>query len=213
VNQPWLALVADAAAGVFLGSVAVHVTRQLLRHPCQHRTLVSMPLFGGLTAALFVGLYARLGFHPSLVAYNALAVVTCPLAAIDVIEHRLPTQIVVPMYPVLVVLFGLSAITESQSAAFLRALLGMLVLFTGFLALALATHGGLGAGDVRLAGLLGLTLAWQGWRTLIAGLLIGLLYGAATRVCLLVTGTHRHTPIPLGPSLLAGAFTALLMPA
>jgi leader peptidase (prepilin peptidase) / N-methyltransferase len=71
----------------------------------------------------------------------------------------------------------------------------------------------LGAADVRLAGLLGLALAWQGWDTLLVGAVLGLCYGALTgATMILLRRACRHTLIPLGPALIAGAFTALLVP-
>ena len=61
--------------------------------------------------------------------------------------------------------------------------------------------------------LLGLALAWPGWETFLAGALLGLLYGALTGAAMIVLRrAHWHTLIPLGPALIAGAFTALLVP-
>ncbi len=45
----------------------------------------------------------------------------------------------------------------------------MAILFTFYLVIALATHDALGAADIRLAGLLGLALAWKGWDTFLTG--------------------------------------------
>jgi leader peptidase (prepilin peptidase) / N-methyltransferase len=78
--------------------------------------------------------------------------------------------------------------------------------------LALAVPGALGAADVRLAGLLGLALGWPGWTTVISGAMLGLLYGSLTGATMIVLRrATRHTHIPFGPALIAGAFTALLV--
>lgn len=59
----------------------------------------------------------------------------------------------------LILLFGLAAAVERNAAAMLRSLAGMAISFTFYLIIALATRNGLGAADIRLAGLLGLALA------------------------------------------------------
>jgi leader peptidase (prepilin peptidase) / N-methyltransferase len=43
----------------------------------------------------------------------------------------------------------------------------MAILAAFYLILALISGGGLGAGDVKLGGLLGLTLAWLSWAALV----------------------------------------------
>jgi leader peptidase (prepilin peptidase) / N-methyltransferase len=89
----------------------------------------------------------------------------------------------------------------------------MTILFTFYLVIALTAQDALGAADVRLAGLLGLALAWQGWDTFLSGAVLGVCYGALTGATMIVLRrASRHTLIPLGPALIAGAFTALLVP-
>ncbi|MGH3819894.1 MAG: hypothetical protein ACRDRE_19510 [Pseudonocardiaceae bacterium] len=64
-----------------------------------------------------------------------------------------------------------------------------------------------------LAVLLALALGWQSWNALIGGTLLGLLYAALTSATMiLLQQASRHTLIPFGPALIAGAFTALLIP-
>lgn len=85
------------------------------------------------------------------------------------------------------------------------------VLLAFFLVIALASRGGLGAGDIRLSGLLGLILGWHGWHALVAGVLSGLLCGAAFGALLIARRrATAQTPIPFGPALLAGTLTALI---
>jgi leader peptidase (prepilin peptidase)/N-methyltransferase len=201
-----------AALGAAIGMATVPVTRWFLpdrdRHP-----LASVPALASATAIVF-GLVAwRIGLHPVLAAYACLAAASIPLAAIDLIDHRLPSALLLPLYPVLAGLFGLAALLAHNDAPLLRALLGMAALFAFYLVVALLGRGRLGAGDVRLGGVLGMALAWRGWTTLAAGTVLGLLYAAlAGAILIILRRASRHTLLPFGPALIAGALTALLLP-
>ena len=71
---------------------------------------------------------------------------------------------------------------------------------------------GLGFGDVKLLGLLGLLLGWAGWGVLLAGIFLGLLTGALVSIALLATRRAGwRTAIPFGPPLLTGAALALAL--
>jgi leader peptidase (prepilin peptidase)/N-methyltransferase len=69
---------------------------------------------------------------------------------------------------------------------------------------------GMGYGDVKLAGLLGLYLGWLGWGPVLVGTFTGFLLGGLVGVALLVTRrAGRRTAIPFGPFMLGGAMLAL----
>ena len=116
-----------------------------------------------------------------------------------------------PAYPLIAALLALAAVAEHNGTAILRSLTGMIFLLVFYLIITLAAPGALGAADIRLAGLLGLTLGWLGWTTVIGGALLGLLYGSLTGTIMIVLRrATRHTVLPFGPALITGAFTALL---
>jgi len=164
------------------------------------------------TAAVFALLAWRVGPAPELAAYLYLAAVGVALTVIDLRVHRLPDALTLPAYPVGGGLLALASTVSGDGAALVRALVGMAVLFGGYYLLAVVAPAGLGFGDVKLAGLLGLALGWAGWASLIAGAFLGFLYGGLTSLALLATGrVTAKTPVPFGPFMLAGAFTALLL--
>lgn len=201
-----------AALGAAVGTVATPLTRRLLTHR-DHQPLASTRVLATATATMFGLLAWRIGLHPDLAADACLAAAGVLLAAIDLIEHRLPSVLVVPLYPAVAGLLGLAGLLGHEPARLLRAGLGMIALLVFYLVIALLSRGGLGAGDVRLAGVLGLALAWRGWTTLLLGTVLGLLYAAvAGAVLIILRRADRRTRIPFGPALLAGAFTALLVP-
>ena len=133
---------------------------------------------------LFAVLALRLGPDPALPAFLVLGAAGVALALIDVDVRRLPDAITLPLYPVLVVLLGLAAVLGADSGRPGRALLGGAVMFAVYFALCLAHPGGMGFGDVKLSGLLGLATAWLGWGALAVGLFAGFLLGGVWGIAL-----------------------------
>jgi leader peptidase (prepilin peptidase)/N-methyltransferase len=146
----------------------------------------------------------------AVVAFLYLAAITIALAAIDLDVKRLPDAIVLPAYPVALALLGAASILAGDPWAIARAAAGGALSFGLYLALALVSPGGMGFGDVKLAGVLGLFLAWLGWPALIVGTFAPFLLGGAFAVLLLLRGAGRRTAVPFGPWMLGGAWIAIL---
>src|SRR4051812_23638347 len=145
-----------------------------------------------------------------VVAFLYLAAITIALAAIDLDVKRLPNAIVLPAYPVGLALLGAASLAAGDPWALARAAAGGVLSFGLYLVLALASRGGMGFGDVKLAGVLGLFLAWLGWPALIVGTFAPFLLGGAFAVLLLLRGAGRRTAVPFGPWMLGGAWIAIL---
>ena len=164
------------------------------------------PLVEVATAALFVAVTARFGVSAALPAYLYLAAVAVALAVIDLDVRRLPDPIVLPSYLVAAALLA----PTGDWAAIGRGLLAMAVLWSLYFAMAWAYPGGMGFGDVKLAGLLGLFLGWLGWGSVLVGAFAGFLLGGLVGLALLVTGrAGRKAALPFGPAMLAGALLAV----
>ncbi|WP_223357379.1 prepilin peptidase [Leifsonia sp. ZF2019] len=119
----------------------------------------------GITAATAVGLGAALllvrGAAPAAVVGLYIAAVTAPLIATDVRERRLPDALVLPGYAVAAV--GLGSGTGARAAAGVEAGTGVEAVVCALVVLAvmavLWAAGGVGMGDVKLAGLLAAALS------------------------------------------------------
>jgi leader peptidase (prepilin peptidase)/N-methyltransferase len=150
------------------------------------------------------------GFHPVLPAYLYLAAISVALALIDLAVKRLPDKIVLPSYIVAITLLGIAAVAGHDYHSFLRALEGMAAYYAAFYALAFIYPAGMGFGDVKLAGVLGLYLGWIGWGVLAVGAFGGIFIGAVVGVTLMAAGrAGRKSAIPFGPFMLAGAMFAV----
>ncbi|WP_237196805.1 prepilin peptidase [Rothia nasimurium] len=149
-------------------------------------------------------------------------VVACYLVAatrlwvIDVREHRLPDRIVLPLYALLgLPLFGVILLASPDSFAQARqTAYGSAVMFGFYALMRLASRGALGLGDVKLAGVLGLLLAYFSPLNLLWGNLLIFLTGGLYSLALIVTrrATGR-THIAFGPFMLLGTTIALFFPA
>ena len=149
----------------------------------------------------------RIGFTWSLPAYLAFAVLSALLTTIDLHEKRLPNPLTLAAYPILGILLLLPAVNQGQWSAYGRAwaCAGILLLIYGVLAL--TSPAGLGMGDVKLAGSIGLILGWQSWTTPLWGTALSFILGGLVSAALLIIGrAGRRTEIPFGPSMLAAAW-------
>jgi len=131
---------------------------------------------------------------------------------LDLRTHRLPDRIVLSAYPVLLALLGFAAVGTGQPARLGSAVIGGLALAGAYVGLALAgPPGGLGLGDVKLAGLLGLLAGWFGLLVWVTALVAPFLLAAPVAVVALWRARGRPgPPLPLGPFMLAGCLLAVL---
>jgi leader peptidase (prepilin peptidase)/N-methyltransferase len=177
---------------------------------CRARISARYPLVELATAALFVAVTARFGPAPELPAYLYLAAISLALALIDLDVRRLPNAIVLPSYGIGTALLLGAAVVGGDRGAATRGLLAMALLFA--LYFAIAYRGGMGLGDVKLAGVLGLYLGWLGWSSVLVGAFAGFLLGGLVGVTLLATRrAGRRTALPFGPFMLTGALVAVFL--
>ncbi|MFJ3032956.1 prepilin peptidase [Curtobacterium pusillum] len=142
-----------------------------------------------------------------LVAMLYLMAISIALALIDLDVHRLPNALVLPAYPVIAVLLVGAAALGGDWGALVRGAIGLVVLGGGYLVLAVLVPGGMGLGDVKLAGVLGLALAYLGWGPLAVGAFGAFLLGGTFAIGLMVAGrAKRGSGIPFGPWMLGGAW-------
>jgi len=146
-----------------------------------------------------------------VVAFLYLMAISIALALIDLDTHRLPNALVLPSYGVGLVLLGTAALVGGDPFALARATVGGAALFLFYLVLALVRPDGMGFGDVKLAGVLGIFLGFLGWAPLLVGAFAAFLLGGLYGIALLATRrAGRRSGIPFGPWMLAGAWLGIL---
>jgi len=169
------------------------------------------PLVEAATGVAFTVMAVRFGFDAALPAFLYLTAIGVALWMIDLDVKRLPNAIVLPSYVVSGGLLAIAAAATGEWDDLLRAAIAMAALYGFYFLLAFIYPAGMGFGDVKLAGVLGLYLGWLGWAEVIAGGFLGFLFGGVVGAALMaVRRAGRKSQIPFGPFMLAGAFTAIL---
>jgi leader peptidase (prepilin peptidase)/N-methyltransferase len=174
---------------------------------CGTKISARYPAVEGLTAALFVGIALSVGVHPALPAFLYLAAIGVALAFIDFDVKRLPDVIVLPSYAVAGVLLAVAALVGKHPAhQLIGAAVGCVALYGFYFLLAVLKPGGMGFGDVKLAGVLGLYLGFLGWGPLVVGAFLAFLVGGFSGIALMaVHRAGRKSRIPFGPFMIMGA--------
>lgn len=173
---------------------------------CAAPISVRYPLIEALTSVLFVLVLWRFGLGIEFIAYAYLAALAVVLTSIDLSVHRLPDVLVLPAYPILVVLFAIECAITGEWWPLATAAIGGAILFAVYFGAALVYPGGMGFGDVKLAGVLGIALGWLGWGPLIVGSFSAFLLGGIVGALLIAMKRgNRKAGIPFGPWMFAGA--------
>ncbi|MGN6188353.1 MAG: prepilin peptidase [Conexibacter sp.] len=178
-----------------------------LRGRCRDcRTPISAryPLVEALTAALAVGVVlTNDGLHDVLLGL-VLVVLLVPIALID-LDHRIIPNRLTALGAVAALAIG----AATDPAGVPQQLIAGVAAAGFLLAAALARPGGMGMGDVKLAGMLGLSLGREVAVALLVALVAGTLVGV---VVMARRGVERgrKTAIPFGPFLALGGVVGLL---
>jgi leader peptidase (prepilin peptidase)/N-methyltransferase len=176
---------------------------------CGERISIRYPLIEAGTAGAFVAVafvYEDTYVAVMLAAFAALLIA---VSVID-LEHRIiPNRITYPAFPVfaLAIVVGWLLDRPLDPA---RAGAGLLAYGGFYFVIAMIAPRGLGMGDVKLAGLIGLVLGSLGLRYVGVAAGAAILAGGLGAILALALGRGRKAAIPFGPYLGAGALVAIV---
>jgi prepilin signal peptidase PulO-like enzyme (type II secretory pathway) len=203
--QLWTA-VSALLAGLLAGPRLARLTAPYAGEPSRRRGFAIAAVLGATCGALGW----RFGPSPVLVALLYLAAVGTLLGFVDAAVQRLPDRFTLPSYGIGAALLAVAVpFTDDGLRRFGYALAGMAALWLTYLAQHWLVPSGMGAGDVKLSGVLGLYLGWFGLSTWLTGLLLAFFLGGLAGIGKLIVHRRRST-IPFGPFMLVGALLALL---
>jgi leader peptidase (prepilin peptidase)/N-methyltransferase len=170
---------------------------------CSVKISARYPALELLTAIVFAAVAVANGLNEELVLSLPFAAMLIAVASID-LEHRIvPNRILLPLA---VWAIGAGAVVHvNQLPEMLIAGAGA---FTALLLAALAYPGGMGMGDVKLAGVMGLYLGVS----VVPSLLVAFLLGSVVGIAIVVRhgAAARKKGVPFAPFMALGGLVGLL---
>lgn len=132
------------------------------------------------------------------------------ISVIDVRHRRIPNRLIYPAFVIAAAVIIVGDLAGGGLDA-LDAGIGLVAYGLGLMIIALISPKGMGMGDVKLAGLIGMVLGSIGLDLVAVAAGMGILLGGAGAIVALLTGKGRKSAIPFGPFLAAGAVIAIFV--
>lgn len=153
---------------------------------------------------------AAYGALATVIAFAYFTAITIVLVLIDLDVRRLPDAIVLPAYLVAPALLAAACYAGGDWWPLARAGIGLAAMLVFYGLLRLIRPDGMGGGDVKLAGVLGIYLGYLGWGSLAVGAFAGFFLGGVFGLILIAARrAGRRSAIPFGPWMLAGAWVGV----
>jgi leader peptidase (prepilin peptidase)/N-methyltransferase len=165
-------------------------------------------LASGLCGAL---LGAGLGWSWPLVFLVPLVPVSVALSVVDWRTRLLPTRVISPTYLGVIGLVVVCWLATGDTGDLVRAGAGGLIAGGFYYLLWLVYPRGMGFGDVRLSGVVGIALGYLGWQELLVGVYAGFLLGGVLGGTLALLRRVDRKGYPFGPFMLLGALVGVVL--
>ncbi len=179
---------------------------------CRGAISLRYPLVELATAALFAAAALRLGADPALPAFLVVFAALLAISAVDLERFIVPNRILYPALFVAAPLLVMAAVFDGDWSSLRDAALGGVLAWGLLFAIHMASPRGMGFGDVRLAGLIGMLLGWLSIGHVLLGLFLAFLAAAVVGVGLMVSGVRgRKDRVPFGPFLALGTITTVFV--
>jgi leader peptidase (prepilin peptidase)/N-methyltransferase len=161
-------------------------------------------------ASLYAAVANRFSHDLTALTFGVLVGAGMWLTLIDIDTHLLPRRIVYRTTALVMPLLIVCAFFDDAGSV-LGMFVGGFALWMVMRVLEVLARGGLGGGDVALAGLLGMYLGWISYEALVIGLVTAFMVGGVFALLLLITRrANRTTRFAFGPFLIVGALVAVL---
>jgi len=165
---------------------------------CQKQISFLYPLIEGATGLLFVYSYLKLGLNLELVTSLLLVSMLMILFVSDITYMLIPDKVLLFFLPIFILLRIISPLHPWYDA-----IIGAVVGFFLIALIILLSKGGMGAGDMKLFGVLGIVL---GWKNILLTFFIAAFLGAIIGgVLMLLNKVGKRQPIPFGPYIVIGS--------
>ncbi|MFC4556681.1 prepilin peptidase [Virgibacillus kekensis] len=166
------------------------------RH-CKASISYIYPAIELLTGVLFAISYVKIGFNPELVTAILLMSMLIIILVTDIKYMLIPNKVLLFFFPLLLIMRVIVPFDPWWSAA-AGCLTGALVIAV----IILISRGGMGGGDMKLFGVIGLVL---GVKEVLLAFFLSCMIGAIIGIALLsLKIISRKQPVPFGPYIVVG---------
>ena len=171
---------------------------------CAEPISARYPLVELLTAVTFAAVAAARGLDAELIALLPFAALLIAVAGIDLDHRIIPNRLLLPA-----AVWGVASTAAIRPGALPELLIAGSAAFLALLVAVLAYPAGMGMGDVKLAGVMGLFLG----AAIVPALLIAFLAGSVAGLATLAREgpAARRKAVPFAPFLAAGGLAGLIV--
>ncbi len=164
-----------------------------------------------VTGALWAAVAHRFGPHLLVTPFLVFLALAVAVSVTDLSHRLVPRTLLYGALALIVPLLVVVSAVDHTWSDLARAAIWGAVAFAVFFLIWFLVPRGMGFGDVRLAGVIGVTLGYLGpvhvYLAFLIGFVVGLLFGL---VLMVGSSAGRKTRIPFAPALCAGAIVAIL---
>ena len=170
---------------------------------CGEKISLQYPIVELLTALLFLLTFLKYGLNTEFIIFSILIGSLIVISFIDIKYQIIPNEITFSFIPI-----GLIISLIFNHICFINSLLGLIIPAGLLLLIAFIYKKGMGIGDVKLIGMIGVFI---GWKFALISIFIGALIGSIYGIYMMVTDKMtRQTRIPFGPFISLGAIVMIL---
>ncbi|WP_058485234.1 prepilin peptidase [Defluviitalea phaphyphila] len=172
---------------------------------CGKKISIQYPLVEFINGIIYLLLFYKFSISHYFIFYAIFSSLLLVIAVIDYKEKIIPNSLII-FGLVLGTLYNfVEFFIKKSTSPILNGTLGLVCGVVIILIIILISRGGMGAGDMKLMGVIGLFLEMKGiFLTLFLGCVIG---GVIGIILLITKKKDRKSTIPFGPFLTLGSFT------
>jgi leader peptidase (prepilin peptidase)/N-methyltransferase len=163
-----------------------------------------------VTGALFGGAASYFGADLILAPFCVFITMLVMISVTDLSHRLVPRRVIYAALALVIPLLVLTSAVDHRWYSLSGSVIAAAVAFGLFFAMWWFIPRGMGFGDVRLAGVIGLTVGYlsllHAYVAFLAGFIVGMVFGL---VVIVIASTGRKTRIPFAPSLAVGAVFAV----
>lgn len=165
---------------------------------CKQKISPIYPFVELLTGILYAYSYATFGFTVELFTAIVFISLLMIILVTDIAYMLIPNKILLFFLPLAIIARIISPLTPWYDA-----IIGAVVGFVLLAIIIIVSKGGMGAGDMKLFGVIGIILGWQ---NVLLTFFLASLFGAVIGIILIWAKViKRRQPVPFGPYIVAGA--------